>query len=431
MRVLVLGGYGLIGLPTVLKLIEAGHYVTGIGRSVDAASFSVPAARWLAQDISHLKTPKDWFDLLAGFDAVVNCSGALQDSSRDDLQALQSDAMKALFEACRIVGIRRVVQVSAAGVSPDAGTAFFRTKADADAALMGSDLEWVILRPGLVISPAAYGGTALLRGLASFPYLVPIVSGTKPIQTVSVDDVADAILASVEGKVPARRSYDLVEDHPSSLKELVREFRCWLGREPAPVILVPAWIGRIASAAGDALSHLGWRPPLRTTAIRQLEDGVQGDPTAWREVQERPLSTIHETLRRYPASVQERWFGRMWLLKPAIIATLSLFWLASGLIGLVETGAATSVLTERGFGQGLAMAAVLVGSLVDIALGLMMMARSTHRKAAVGMIAVTLGYLGAGSLFTPDLWLDPLGPFVKTIPGAVLALVALAVSQER
>src|SRR3712207_7866036 len=41
--------------------------------------------------------------------------------------------------------------------------------------------------------------------------------------------------------------------------------------------------------------------------------------------------------------------------------------------------------------------------------------RSTHRAAALGMVAATLAYLAAGTLIAPELWLDPLGAFVKTI----------------
>lgn len=431
MHVLVLGGYGLIGLPAVLKLIAAGHRVTGIGRSVAAARNSVPEVAWIEQDISRLRKPEDWLFLLSGIDAVVNCSGALQDSSRDNLQALQCDAMKALFEACRIAGVQRVVQVSAAGVSPDASTSFFQTKAEADAALMASDLDWVILRPGLVIAPTAYGGTALIRGLASFPFLIPIVGGQQVIQTVSVDDVADAVVASIEGQVPARASYDLVEERPHSLLELVKAFRSWLGHPPAPVVRVPSWLGYLMFKAGDALGHLGWRPPLRTTALLQLEAGVQGDASAWTRARGRAPSGLIDTLRRQPSTVQERWFGRLWLLKPTIIAVLSLFWLASGIIGLLQVDAAAALLTERGIGDGLAGLAVIGGSAVDIALGLALLAKRTHKGAAIGMILTTLAYLGAGTLLMADIWLDPLGPFVKTIPGAVLALVTLAISEER
>ncbi len=51
--------------------------------------------------------------------------------------------------------------------------------------------------------------------------------------------------------------------------------------------------------------------------------------------------------------------------------------------------------------------------------------------AALGMVLVSAGYLLAATLIVPHLWLDPLGPLVKTIPAAVLALVALAVAEER
>jgi hypothetical protein len=182
---------------------------------------------------------------------------------------------------------------------------------------------------------------------------------------------------------------------------------------------------------GDALSHLGWRPPVRTTALLQLEAGVQGDPSAWERETGRIPASLRETLRRHPSTVQERWFGRMWLLKPAMIACLSLFWILSGLIGVRELEAATAVLTDRGVDAAFSRLAVVMGSAIDLILGYLILVRSTHKFAAVGMILTTLGYLAGGTLLTPDLWADPLGPFVKTLPGAMLALVALAVAEER
>jgi hypothetical protein len=129
--------------------------------------------------------------------------------------------------------------------------------------------------------------------------------------------------------------------------------------------------------------------------------------------------------------VQERWFGRLWLMKPVVVAALSLFWLASGLIGLVKADAASAILTGRGVGEGIATLAVIGGSLLDMALGAMLLVRPAYRAAALGMIATTLAYLAAGTALAPELWLDPLGAFVKTLPGLVLALVALAIADER
>jgi len=110
---------------------------------------------------------------------------------------------------------------------------------------------------------------------------------------------------------------------------------------------------------------------------------------------------------------------------------LSLFWLFSGTLGLLQADAASAILVQKGIGSALAMATVLAGSILDIALAAMCLVRFTHRIAVLGMTATTLAYLAAGTVLTPELWLDPLGPLVKTIPGAMLALVALAIAYER
>jgi hypothetical protein len=37
-----------------------------------------------------------------------------------------------------------------------------------------------------------------------------------------------------------------------------------------------------------------------------------------------------------PATVQERWFARLFLVKPLILATLSAFWIITGFITLAN-----------------------------------------------------------------------------------------------
>ena len=74
---------------------------------------------------------------------------------------------------------------------------------------------------------------------------------------------------------------------------------------------------------------------------------------------------------------------------------------------------------------------VLAGSVADIAAGAAILVRPIARIALLGMIAITLVYLGAATALTPDLWLDPLGAMVKAVPALCLALVALAVVDER
>ncbi|MGD9867048.1 MAG: SDR family oxidoreductase [Hyphomicrobiales bacterium] len=431
MKVLVLGAYGLIGAAVTQRLLANGHDVTGLGRDIARARRFRPRVTWIAGDIARMTSPGDWAGILRGMEVVVNAAGALQDGARDDVAALQQHAMIAMYAAAREAGVRRVVQVSATGASPDASTAFLRTKAAADAALAGSGLEHVILRPGMVIGPGAYGGSALLRALASFPLILPLAYADSPLRTVALDDVAGAVLLSVNGEVPSGTASDLVELEPRGFAGVVAAMRGWLGFPPAPVVRLPGAVALPVALACDGLGWLGWRPPLRSTAIRSIRDGVDGDPTQWGNfggLQPRPLE---QTLAAGPAGAQDRWFARMWLMKPVLIGSLAAFWIATGLVTACNDGAAARILTARGIGEGTAAALVWGGVLADVLLGCAVLVRPWARSALQGMIALTLAYLVSGTVLTPELWADPLGPLVKALLVPVLALAALAVLEER
>jgi uncharacterized protein YbjT (DUF2867 family) len=429
MRVLILGAYGLLGGYVTARLIEDGHDVIGVGRDVIAARRRFPGARWATAELGRTSIA-EWTGRLDGVEAVVNCAGALQDSPRDDLQAVHVDGMWSLVKACSAAGVRRFVQISAAGVERGEGR-FGRTKRDADEALATSDLDWIILRPGLVLAPAAYGGSALLRGLAAFPGLIPVLHGVSRVQTVSVDDVAEAVSRALHSPTAHRTTCDLVADEETTLAEVLRALRAWLGLPERRVVEAPAWLGRIVASAADALALLGWRSPLRSAALQQLAVGVAGSADDVERIlsfRPRPLA---RALAQWPSGVQERWFARLYFVKPLTIACLAAFWAVSGVVGLLETSRAAALLTQAGFTPALAQEFVIGGSLVDLLLAILVVFRRTAPTALRGMIAVTLAYLAAATVWLPELWSDPLGPLVKSVPAAMLALAALAMMDER
>ena len=428
-NILVLGAYGLIGSAVCRRLIADGHAVTGLGRSAGTAAQALPGVPFVARDLTALCEPAAWDALLTDIDLVVNCAGALQDGGRDDLDAVHHRMLAALAQAAAPVGI---VQVSAVGVAADAATDFLRSKARGDAAIRASGKDWWILRPGLVIGQGAYGGTALLRMLAAFPVLQPLAYPHAPVQTVAIDDVADAAARCARREIPVGTEADLVEEAPQSLAVVVAAYRRWLGFAPARTQVVsPEPLTRAAALLSDGLGRFGWRSPLRTTAMTVMRDGVRGDPGPWRALTGAPLRPLRDALAAHPAHVQDRWHARLALLAPAIFATLALFWLLSGLIGLWRIDAAAAVLARNGWSVATAQAAVALWAVVDIALGLGMLWRRWAGRAIEGMILVSALYLLGGALFAPELWADPLGPMLKVFPALMLALVARVLLEAR
>jgi uncharacterized protein YbjT (DUF2867 family) len=307
MKVLVLGAYGFIGSAITRDLVAAGHEVTGFGRKIGRAARQFPQVAWVARDLRMMRAPEDWRDLVAGMDGIVNAAGVLQDGADDDVAAVQSTAMQALFAACAQYGPRRIVQISAVGADSGASTRFMTTKAEADAALAASALDWIILRPGLVFGPSAYGATALLRALAAFPLIQPLALPGARVQTVALSDVVRATSMALEGHSPTRTRIDLVEDKIHSLEEVILALRAWHGLPPARTILAPDALVWLLARGGDALGRLGWRPPLRTTSVVALAASVTGDASVWRKIAGKPLSDLSATLRGMPSNAQEHW----------------------------------------------------------------------------------------------------------------------------
>jgi len=429
-RVLVLGGYGLLGSAITRRLIQDGHIVTGLGRTAKKGAGLIPQARWIGADIAKLTRAENWQAHLRDIDIVVNASGALQTGLRDNVAAVQYDAMRALFQACEDGAVSQLIQISAPDVGLTSSTEFYRTKAKADTELKASSLNWVIFRPGLVISPHAYGGTSLMRMLAAFPFVQPIILAKAPIQTVSIEDVSFAVSRAINETLSGI-DVDLVEADTQTLGALTLAFRKWLGfKAPKAVLELPLWIGKLIARFADILGWLGWRSALRTTSLKVLENGVKGQSKPWADISGQRAKPLSDTLEALPSTLQERIFARASLAFPFLLLILSGFWIVSGLIGMTQKSAAVKTL-QGVVEPAMALAFVQLGSLADIAIGAALLFRPLTRLACLAGIGLSLGYLLASAIYTPHLWSDPLGPMVKVFPAIALAVIISALMEER
>lgn len=431
MKALVLGGYGLIGLAVVKRLLRKNIEVVALGRSQSQINSHAKLCTWIVADLATLTHKEQWQPIISGVDIVINAAGVLQSNWHTSISSIQETAIKALIDACEEDSLQRFIQISAPGVAQTSSTEFLRSKFEADKHLMNSSLDWTLLRPGLVLSPQAFGGTALLRSLAAFPAIQPLVQSEKRLQTVLIVDVTEAVVECIGNKQTISGVYDLMETESHTLEEIVAAFRHWLGFKPAAFCLdVPLFIAYLVSKIADFAGQLGWRSPLRTTALKVLQDQVLGSPDAWTRTTNKALCSLQQSLEQIPATRQERLFARMQLAFPAVLSFTAIFWILSGVVGLFRIEQATAIV-EPALGANFAISSVVIGSFADIAIGLAFLVRRFFRMACMASMAVAALYLLMATLFTPQLWLDPLGPLMKIIPSIALSTLLLAMTDER
>ena len=435
----VLGASGLIGHAVALDLLRRGFPVAAFARRFTGAQKAALGDAAVEAPLVDLDA-RGLADLLAGrnVDILVNCIGVLQDMPG---KGTASDAhggfVSRLLSAMGQQGARPqlLVHLSIPGVPESDRTAFSATKREAERLISGSTVPFAILRPGFVVAPVAYGGSALIRALAALPLRLPQEEASRPFAATDVADISRTVAFLADGWGQGRRdwreTWEVMERRPHTVGEVVEAFRARIGG-PAPRWRLPRALLSLGARAGDLAARLGWAPPVRSTALAEMRRGVAGDPGSWVAATRLEPRSLEAALAGYPAGVQELWFARRYVLKPALLGLLVVFWVVSGLIALtVAFEAAAAILTAHAFPPLLAKAITVVTSLADMAIGAAIAVRRWCRAGLLAGIALSLFYMAGAAVLTPEMWIEPLGALVKTGPAIVLMLVALAIFEDR
>jgi uncharacterized protein YbjT (DUF2867 family) len=434
--ILVLGASGLIGRYVTDDLRAQGFRVVGVARGLS------PAQKMSVLDIEQPILSLDATALTRllsehAVDVVVNCLGVLQDGPGSDTNAVHRDLVARLLQAIGGSGRAiRLVHISIPGTAGEDRTAFATTKREAERLIAASGIPHAILRPGFVVAPSAYGGSAMLRALAAIPLDLPEKEMATPFQPVAVDDISATIAWLAERDIDDASvkavNWDLMQIEPITMAGVIKQFRIAFGTAGWSRVEMPSFMLDFSAKGGDFANYLGWMPPMRSTAIAELRRGVSGDPSAWIAATGIAPKSLAQTVGRHPATIQDKWFARLFLVKTLIFASLVAFWSVSGFIALfVSYRAAAGILSAHNFPSALVDPITIGTSLMDMSIGVLIAFR---RTAAIGLVAgimASLGYMFGAAILTPDLWIEPLGALVKTGPAIVLMFVALLMLDNR
>jgi uncharacterized protein YbjT (DUF2867 family) len=198
--IVIAGGHGKIALRLARLLSARGDTVRSLIRNPGhAAGVHATGAEPFVADMEELDSLAEFVE---GADAVVFAAGAGPGSGPERKRTVDLGAAVKLLEAAEATGARRYLMVSSIGAGdPSSGSGAMRpyleAKAQADAALSASGLEWTIVRPGMLTDD---DGTGLVW-----------VGEEERRAAVTRDDVAAVLAACLDEPRTVRKTFVLLQ----------------------------------------------------------------------------------------------------------------------------------------------------------------------------------------------------------------------------
>ena len=253
--VTVFGGSGFLGRYVVDALAERNYRVRVAVRRPNLVGY--PQAYGMVGQVqavqANLRYRRSIEQAVKGASAVINLVGILHPSRRQTFEAVHVEGARLVAEAAAAAGAR-MIHVSAIGADPRSESAYARTKAEGESAVMHAHPDAVVVRPSLMFGPGD-GMFNRFAGLAQFLPVLPLAGADTRFQPVFAGDVAKAIAQAVDGQVAGGRIYELGGPEVKTLRELVAYMLAVIRRRRLVVGLSPG-LARAQAATTEALHIL-------------------------------------------------------------------------------------------------------------------------------------------------------------------------------
>lgn len=264
----VFGGSGFIGAQVVRALAKRGWRVRVAVRRPDLAGHLQPlgGVGQIQPVQANVRNPASVAHAIAGADAVVNLVGILSESGRNTFGAVQAQGARTIAQAVAAAGITRFVHMSALSANAAAVSDYAASKAYGEKAALEAVPQAVILRASVIFGPEDkfFNRFAAMARMA--PALPLIGGGETKFQPVFVGDVAEAVVACLDGKASAGAIYELGGPAVASFRQLIEYVLKETGRTRMPVS-IPFWAARLQASVLQILPNA----PLTVDQVNLLE----------------------------------------------------------------------------------------------------------------------------------------------------------------
>lgn len=222
--VTVIGGTGFVGQAVVNKLLRRGYDVQVLARNArnckDMFPFSAGSGRLLLRD-ADITQPKTLHDAFDRSWAVINLVGIMFERGRQRFSTIHTQCAERIAKTAKEAGVSRFIHLSALGANNTKGSHYASSKATGEKAVLSAFPDATILRPSVIFG-ADDNFINMFDKMAKYSPILPLIGGGKTLfQPVYVEDIAEAVLSSVENNSTKGKTYELGGPDIYNLRKII------------------------------------------------------------------------------------------------------------------------------------------------------------------------------------------------------------------
>ncbi len=295
-RVCILGGTGFVGHHIAHRLSTNGYTIRVVSRNPHRYK-DLRVLQGLELVKGSPLDPGDLHRHLEGMDAVINLVGILtEDKHHGDFYQVHVELPRRLVQAAEDQGVRRLLHMSANGADLNSPSAYLRTKAEGEQAVLeagqpedgisttdslgdyevtlGRGMRVTVFRPSIIFGEGDSFFTRFAKLLRLTPGVFPLPRGETRLGPVWVEDVAAAFVLALDNPWTYGQVYSLCGPGEYTFADLIR-FTAELEGIHRWVWVLPERLGWLQASI---LEHLPGRP-LTTDQFQSLaKDNVCDEP---------------------------------------------------------------------------------------------------------------------------------------------------------
>lgn len=267
--VFLTGATGFVGTEILKTLLDKGYRVKAFVRDPGKLAVKDEKIEIVKGDILDVESVNKG---VVGSDVVVNLVGIIREFPDRGVtfENMHFIATKNVVDAAKTNKINRFIQMSANGTRENAVSNYHKTKYKAEEYLINSGLTYTILRPSLI-----YGERdSFINMLNDFMRKLPIFSyfgdGSYPMQPVSVKEVAEIFVKSIDNENTYNRIFSVCGKDVFTYKQLLQIIMEVTGRKrlllSVPEFFIEMGIGLFGS--------FSWFPITKDQFIMLKEGNV-------------------------------------------------------------------------------------------------------------------------------------------------------------